>query len=285
MHAMNAVSTTTMPMDPLRMAVPPPPGQEIRDGDTVVGWIEGMGFGFLGFGNEDDAVNAAWVAYRTMARRFATITDARPVPIDTEPMSLHRSGDVELILAGGRPIATLVRPGVASRSGPDSFGFELQLPVAASPQTMRSTTQLVYRTMRRAGIRWTMWIVEPERESATAGPRPGAAAVAGTDTDHHAADAAVRRPRAVVPFAIGTVAIVAATLVAVALPVITLSSVVYVVGVGLALVALSALAGLVGLVVTDVREFLRGRGRPARPARLAVVGGLDDGSRPPIARA
>lgn len=260
---MNAESTTSIPMDPSRMAVPPPLRQDIRDADTVVGWTHGTAFGFLGFGHEDDAVNAAWVGYRTMARRFASQSGGRLLPIDTEPMSLRRSGDAELILAGGRPIATLVRPGADSPSGPDSFGFELRLPVSAGPRAMRSTTHLVYRTLRRSGIRWAMWMQQPV-ESATTESGPTGAAVAGADAHDHGADARVRAPRAVPPFAIGTVAIVAAMLLTIALPALTLRSVVYVLGAGAALVALAASVSLVRLVVTDLRDALRTRAPEGR---------------------
>jgi hypothetical protein len=169
MHASSARSTRSTPTIPSRMATPPPLRLDLIDADTAVGWVDGMTIGFRGFGSETEAVHAAWVAYRTMTRRFARAAGRRPPPIDTVPMSLERSDDVELILAAGRPIATLLRPRADGPSGSESFAFELQLPVPADELTVRSTTYLIYRTMRRAGIRWAMWArapLAPERRCA-----------------------------------------------------------------------------------------------------------------------
>lgn len=133
------------------------PHLDLLDGDVRVGWIDGRAIGFRGFGSDVEAAHAAWVAYRTMARRFARELGQRPPPIDIEPISIRRSGAVEHIVASGRSFGRLIRPGTGSRSGADSFGFELQVPVPAAELTMRSTAYLLYRTMRRAGIRWALW--------------------------------------------------------------------------------------------------------------------------------
>lgn len=189
MSMTSSMSTRSIPPVPSRMAVPPP-RFDLLDGDAPVGWVDGRAVGFRGFGNEVETVHAAWVAYRTMTRRFARDLGRRPPPIDTEPMSLRRNGEVEHILASDRPIARLVRPGADSRSGQESFGFEMQVPVPASELTMRATADLVYRAMRRSGTRWMMWAPAPvgspagEREPAGAhatetASRPAASQRAG----------------------------------------------------------------------------------------------------------
>jgi len=255
MHTTTAPSPRSMPLVTSRMATPPPsPMLDLLVDDTVVGWIDGMSIGLRGFGDESEAVHAAWVAHRTLSRRFARESGRRPLPIDAESMSLGRSGDVELILAGGRPIATLVRPGADSRSGPESFGFELQVPVPANELTMRSAAYLVYRTLRRSGMRWAMWAPAP-----AASPAP--------PRRDSAEPAAPRQPDAAVGM-LGTALVILVMLVVVTLPAITAATVVQLLGGVAALVALAALAGLVRLVVTDVRDSFRQRARPARPAPL-----------------
>lgn len=248
---------------------------DLYDTESVVGWIDGTSIGFRGFGNEIEAMHAAWVAYRTMARRVARQGGRRPIPIDTEPMALARSGDVERILAGGRPIATLVRPGAESRSGPESFGFALQLPDDADELAARSTAYLVYRTLRRSGIRWAMWAAAPSASRAPAedasaverGPAP--AASTPTPSRRRAAVAAALGRRDDAPGVLGALAIILVMLAAVALPAITASTVVHLLGGAAALVAVVALASLVRLVVTDVRDAIRERGRrPLAPANV-----------------
>src|SRR5690242_9019842 len=110
------------------IALPPPLGLELVDGERVVGWIAGRSFGFSGFGSETEAAGAAWVAYRAVARRLAQRAGTRQIPIDVEPLALVRRGDVDAILASNREIAILVPPGREGRTDSDSFGFELELP-------------------------------------------------------------------------------------------------------------------------------------------------------------
>ena len=124
---------------------------ELLDGDRIVGWIDATAIGFRGFATHNEAAHAAWVAYRTMERRLNRGT-GMGFSNETRPMSLVRSGDAELIVAGGSPIATLVRPGAESRSGSESFGFELPLPMPADEVTRRSTAYLIHRELRRLGV-------------------------------------------------------------------------------------------------------------------------------------
>lgn len=262
MRTMNTVSTRSVPMVPSQMASPPPSRQELRDGGTVVGWTDGLAIGFRGFGDEDEAAHAAWVGYRTMSRRFARVRGRRPIPIDSEPLSLERSGDVELILAGGRPIATLVRPGVDGMGGRRSFGFELQLPVPADERRVLSAADLIYRTMRRSGIRWAKWMPAPPVLATlpTAGDESGAAVRQPLPATDHTG-AAAGRSRSAGSSSLATVLIVLALLATIGLPAVTASALTPLLGGVAALLALVALVSLVHLVVTDGRYLFRQRGR------------------------
>ncbi len=144
---------------PNSMSLPPParPDLDLLDGNRFVGWVRGWAVVFRGFANESEAAGAAWVTYRALARRLAHRHGGPPAPTGVEPLALSHAGDPVAILAGGQPIATLVRPGVESLSGPDSFGFEIQVPVPADELFMRSLAYRIYRTLRKSGARWAMW--------------------------------------------------------------------------------------------------------------------------------
>jgi hypothetical protein len=111
---------------PNSMSLPPParPDLDLLDGNRSVGWVRGWTVGFRGFANESEAAGAARVARRALARRLARRHGRPPAPTGVEPLALSHAEDRVAILAGGQPIATLVRPGVESLSAPDSFGFE-----------------------------------------------------------------------------------------------------------------------------------------------------------------
>ena len=170
------------------LAQPPPVELDLLDADHAVGWIRGDVIGFRGFGDETEATHAAWIAHRTLARRIARSHGMRLVPIDIEPLALKRSdvGDADVILASHRPIARLVRPD--GRSGAsDSFGFELSVPVPMTELQLRGLAHLIYRTLRKSGIRWALWrpntLVRAER------PVPVDSAVAARSVEP------VKRPR------------------------------------------------------------------------------------------
>ena len=127
------------------------------------------------------ATQAAWAASvsspnprnptaLSVARRLARTHGMRPVPVDIEPLAIQRVEGKETILASGRPIAALVRPGPDSRSGVDSFGFELLIPTPITELETRAMAYLIYRTLRKSGIRWAMWRPDAPRvvEASTA---------------------------------------------------------------------------------------------------------------------
>lgn len=152
---------------PPYLALPPPAlALDLTDMDRRVGWLGGDVIGFGGFGSSVEAAQAAWVAHRALARRLdRRAAGGRPIPIDPTPLVLAGSGDRETILADGRPIATLLRPGSGSTSGPDWFGFEIQLHAPTDELTTRAAAHLVYRTLRKSGLRWAMWSPDAQRGS------------------------------------------------------------------------------------------------------------------------
>jgi hypothetical protein len=161
----------TTQLAPHRLDLPPPSQLDLLDMDRVVGWIDGSRVGFLGFADEQEAASAAWLAYRTVSRRLARRLGIRPIPIDTEPLALAQEKNHEVILASGRPIATLLRPGVNSRSGPHTFGFTVTLPAPADELAVRSTAYAIYRTLRKSGLRWALWARAPRSVPATSPSR------------------------------------------------------------------------------------------------------------------
>lgn len=144
-----------------RFALPPPAATRIVDGNRHVGWVSGGLLGFRGFDSEDQAMHAAWVVYRTIARRLAWRDGRRPMPVDIEEIGIRRGPMADRILAGGRPIATLIHPGSRSRSGPDGFGFELELPDSLDQASIQAKADLAYRTLRRSGVAWALWTRRP----------------------------------------------------------------------------------------------------------------------------
>lgn len=145
------------------LAQPPPFELDLRDSDRAVGWIRENVIGFRGFGDETEAIHAAWIAHRTLARRIARSHGMRLVPIDVEPLALARgdAGAADAILASNRPIASLVRPS-ADSAVRDSFGFELAVPVPMTELQLRGVAYLIYRTLRKSGIRWALWRPAPQ---------------------------------------------------------------------------------------------------------------------------
>ena len=147
----------TVQLAPHRMDLPPPSRFDLHDMERLVGWIDGSRVGFRGFADEREVASAAWLAYRTISRRLARRLRIRPIPIDTEPLALAKHGNREVILASGRPIATLLRPGSDSRSGPHAFGFTVNLPPPADELAVRSMAYWIYRTLRKSGLPWALW--------------------------------------------------------------------------------------------------------------------------------
>ena len=63
-----------------QLGLPPPAQWNLDDADRAVGWTTDRTVGFLGFADQTEAVHAAWVAYRALARRLAREQATRPIP-------------------------------------------------------------------------------------------------------------------------------------------------------------------------------------------------------------
>ncbi|HYC50352.1 MAG TPA: hypothetical protein VEB19_04500 [Gemmatimonadaceae bacterium] len=140
----------------------PPPGAfnfDQVDGDRHVGWITPDTVGFRGFGNDVEAAHAAWLAHRAIARRIAQREGGRVPPIDSEPLTIHHDRDGDFVYASNRRVARLLAPDAKQRWG-NSHAFELQLDAPRDEVTMRAKAHLAYRTLRRSGTRWAMWLAE-----------------------------------------------------------------------------------------------------------------------------
>ena len=134
----------------------PPPMRHLLHRERPIGWLEGHTFGFFGFADTRDAATAAWVAYRTVSRKVASLLGTRPTPIDIEPLSIVRRNGREVITASGRPVAWLVRPGPESPSGPDWFGFAIDLPAALDERAVPAIMRAASRALLKSGIAWSI---------------------------------------------------------------------------------------------------------------------------------
>ena len=187
---------------PGRLDVPPPLDLDLVDAGRTTGWIADNAIGFRGFRDETEAAHAALVAQRSLARRLARTHGARTVPVGIEPLAIQRVDGSEMILASGRPIAMLVRPGPDSRSGVDSFGFEIPMPTPVTELEARATAHLMYRTLRKSGIRWALWRPDAVRAAEAMSARTCAAVAtdttdtgrAGTSDDAERTDYAAWKP-------------------------------------------------------------------------------------------
>jgi len=151
------IHSHTSPHSPQAGVPPPPLDIELVDAGRTVGWIADARIGFRGFASDTEAVHAAWVAWRELERRAARRFGVRPVPVDAEPLSIRRSHNGETILAGSRPIGILLRPGADARTGRDAFAFELQLPASTGELALRAKAYVIYRGLRKSGVRWALW--------------------------------------------------------------------------------------------------------------------------------
>lgn len=147
-------------MIPNQLPEPPPVPRndfqvDLLDGDRVVGWITPATIGFTGFATETEAAHAAWVAYRALARRLARRDGRRPVPIDREPLRLVSDTDGRAIYGSRDRIARLIEP--TAQDAAHAVGFELHLDGPLDEVSVRAKALLIYRTLRRSGMRWSMW--------------------------------------------------------------------------------------------------------------------------------
>jgi hypothetical protein len=143
------------------MSLPPPSrAYTLLDGTGTVGWIADNRLGFTGFASVAEAATAAWVAHVALERRAAK-SRREPAPfLEPRALQLVRSDGHEWIESAGSRLARLVRPaqesaGVGKTSAP-WFGIEVVFPPDTSELTIGSSAHVVYRALRRSGMRWSI---------------------------------------------------------------------------------------------------------------------------------
>lgn len=133
-----------------------------------VGWLDHDRIVFIGFATVSEVAGAAWVARSALARRVAKSAGEPPPYFDPTALTLMQDGSNEWISAGEERIARLVRAPVGDgNAGADRwFGFEISAPQPADQLTIRSTAHIIYRGLRRSGVRWRL-LDEPTEQSRT----------------------------------------------------------------------------------------------------------------------
>ena len=161
--------TTTLTSNP--HALPPP--LELRDGDRLVGWIDGDLVRFRGFDGERGAAQAAAVAHQAMLRRIARGSRGTPTANESDLAAVRRTNDHAIPPANGRPVASVLRSIVDGVRGADSrdFAFEIRVPPPIDELRMRGMAYVMYRALRSSGVAWPLLRpaaapVEPPVESA-----------------------------------------------------------------------------------------------------------------------
>ena len=247
---------------PNHLPEPPPARQhdfelDLLDGDRRVGWIRPDAIGFTGFANATEAAHAAWMAYRVVARRKARRAGGRPVPIDTEPLRLVTESAGRIVYGSRDRVAKLIEA-EATDAGANGFGFELHLSPPLDEISVRSKAHLIYRTLRRSGVRWSMWT--PLAPSIAPLPAPSAAPVKAAPLRDY--ETIIGEPLALRDLAI-SVALLAMAVVAVIVP-----------GAIAVIVALLGISGLVALRLTMLHAGWPARGTtPAAQPVTTIWGG------------
>lgn len=138
------------------MSLPPPASAfRLLDGTGTIGWIDGNRVGFTGFSTISEAAAAAWVAQVALERRAAKSRREAAPYLEPGALQLVWSGNSEWIHSGATPLARLIRPAAREMDGENSwFGIDVVLPPANSDIETGSSAHVIYRALRRSGVRW-----------------------------------------------------------------------------------------------------------------------------------
>jgi hypothetical protein len=143
----------------------PPHDITLRDATGPVGWIAGNRLGFTGFADTAEASAAAWIACLALERRLAKRQRGSAPQAKQPQLYLVRSGEREWIEAPGKRLALLLRPdrsksqtvaNEATEASASWYGLEIVFPADTSKLTMRSSGYVIYRGLRRSGLRWSI---------------------------------------------------------------------------------------------------------------------------------
>lgn len=131
---------------------------ELRDGDLVVGAIDGDVVQFRGFASAVAASQAAAVAHQAMTRRLARGRRGTPSASESDLSSIRRSSDRANVAASGRPVASVLRSFVEDLRNDEGgdFAFEIRVPPPIDELRMRSMGYVMYRALRSSGVHWPL---------------------------------------------------------------------------------------------------------------------------------
>ena len=135
-----------------------PPALELRDGDVLVGWIDGDVVRFRGFGSQSGAAHAAVIAHQAMLRRLARGSRGTSSPNESDLAAIRRASDHASASANGRSVASVLRDvadGIRG-AGTGDFAFEIRVPPPLHEVRMRGMTYVMYRALRSSGVAWPL---------------------------------------------------------------------------------------------------------------------------------
>lgn len=149
-----------------------PPRLELRDGDRLVGLIDGDIVRFRGFGTESGAARAAAIAHQAMLRRLARGNRGTTSETEANLSTVRRTTDHANATTNGRPVGRVLRFLAESMDGDDTgdFAFEVRVPAPIDEVRMRGMAYVMYRALRSSGVAWPLFrpATAPEIPAATA---------------------------------------------------------------------------------------------------------------------
>ncbi|HET7565817.1 MAG TPA: hypothetical protein VFJ96_12530 [Gemmatimonadaceae bacterium] len=118
----------------------------------AIGWIEGRGIGFVGFGSTGDALTAALAAHAALVRwSVREHLDEADTRGDSE-IIVRPDGSQEWLLLDGRPVGQLIAPGRAPMVTTEpAFGFELFLPRRVGPVAALGLAHVIHHQVNERG--------------------------------------------------------------------------------------------------------------------------------------
>lgn len=119
----------------------------------TIGWIEGRGVGFVGFGSAGDALSAALVAHTALVRWTVREQLAERGERSDSEIIVRPDGAEEWLLLDGRPVGRLIAAGRAPVTTTEpSFGFELFLPRRVGPVAALGLAHVIHHRLNEHDV-------------------------------------------------------------------------------------------------------------------------------------